>query len=75
VKPSQLKRSGKKKKYILDRWASKVKIGVMVVDDYSSYSWRYYLKEMHELKERIVKIFEDLKDQRLSVKLLRLDDS
>ena len=51
------------------------KFWALVVDDYSSYCWSYFLNKKSDLKGKLVDLIVELKDLKRTVKFLRLDDA
>jgi hypothetical protein len=47
----------------------------LVVNDYSSYCWSYFLKRKGDLKNKLIDLMDELKDLKKTVKFLRLDDA
>jgi hypothetical protein len=48
---------------------------VLVIDDFSSYCWHYFLKKKDQLKDKVVVLIKELKKDYTHVKFLRLDDA
>ena len=49
---------------------------LLAVDDYSDFSWSYFLKKKSELKDHIIGLIKELKAKHgISVKTIRLDNS
>jgi hypothetical protein len=48
---------------------------VLLVDDYSDYFWRIFLKNKRDLKSKVMTLLTDLKIAEINVKYIRCDDS
>jgi hypothetical protein len=51
------------------------KFWVLIIDDFSSYCWSYFLKKMDESKDKLVKLIKELKNENIQVIFLSLDDA
>jgi hypothetical protein len=51
------------------------KFWVLIIDDFSSYCWSYFLKKKDESKDKVVELIKELKNENIQVKFLRLDDA
>jgi len=51
------------------------KFWALVVDDYSSYCWSYFLKKKDELEDKIVDLIKELRNDKIYLVLIRLDDA
>jgi hypothetical protein len=48
---------------------------VLLVDDYTDYCWRIFLKNKSDLKSKVMTLLTDLKIAEINVKYIRCDDS
>jgi hypothetical protein len=48
---------------------------VLIIDDFSSHCWSYFLKKKDELKDKVVELIKELKNDNIQVKFLRIDDA
>jgi hypothetical protein len=53
----------------------RAKFWELIIDDFSSHCWSYFLKKKDELKDKVVKLIKELKNENIQVKFLRLDDA
>jgi hypothetical protein len=51
------------------------KFWALIIDDFSSYCWSYFLKKKDELKGKVVELIKELKNYNIQVRFLRLDDA
>jgi hypothetical protein len=51
------------------------KFWALIIDDFSSYCWSYFLKNKDELKDKVVELIKELKNDNIQVKFSRLDDT
>jgi transposase InsO family protein len=51
------------------------KFWALIIDDFLSYCWSYFLKKKDELKDKVVELIKELKNENIQVKFLRLDDA
>jgi hypothetical protein len=51
------------------------KLWALIIDDFSSYCWSYFLKKKDELKDEVVELIKELKNENIQVKFLRFDDA
>jgi hypothetical protein len=51
------------------------KFWALIVDDFSGYCWSYFLKRKDELSNSIVSLIQELRNDNMFVKILRLDDA
>jgi hypothetical protein len=52
-----------------------LKSWALVVDDYSSYCWSYFLNRKSDLKNTLIELLDELKNLQKTVNFLRLDDA
>jgi hypothetical protein len=43
-------------------------IWVLIIDDFSSYCWSYFLNKKDELKDKVVDLIKELKNEIIQVK-------
>jgi len=51
------------------------KFWALIVDDFTSYCWSYFLKRKDELAEKVIDLIKELKNEGIAVVFLRLDDA
>jgi hypothetical protein len=51
------------------------KFWALIIDNFLSYCWSYFLKKKDELKDKVVERIKELKNKNIRVKFLRLDDA
>jgi hypothetical protein len=69
ITPVERLRSIKRESYGGSRfWA-------LVVNDYFSYCWSYFLKRKGDLKNKLIDLMDELKDLKKNIKFLRLQDA
>jgi hypothetical protein len=51
------------------------KFWALIIDNFLSYCWSYFLKKKDELKDKVVELIKELKNENIQVKFLRLDDA
>jgi hypothetical protein len=44
------------------------KFWALIIDDFSSYCWSYFLKKKDELKDKVVELIKELKNENIQVK-------
>jgi hypothetical protein len=51
------------------------KFWALIIDDFSSYCWSYFLERKDKLKDKVVELSKALKNDNIQVKFLRRDDA
>jgi hypothetical protein len=51
------------------------KLWALIIDDFLSYCWSYFLKKEDELFDKVVELIKELKNESIQVRFLRLDDA
>jgi transposase InsO family protein len=51
------------------------KFWALIVDDFSGYCWSYFLKRKDELSNSVVSLIQELRNDNIFVRTLRLDDA
>jgi hypothetical protein len=47
----------------------------LIIDDFLSYCWSYFLKKKDESKDKAIELIKELKNDYVQVRFLRLDDA
>jgi hypothetical protein len=47
----------------------------LIIDDYTNYSWSYFLNKKSSLKENVTNLTFELRDQNIKVNILRCDNA